>query len=76
MKANLKLVRDKQFAENANCSPIEPKRRKRILPPKRESAADIAARIRKGRPPAKHRVFQETVKGLGDVVISNIGVLA
>lgn len=38
-----------------------------------ESAAEIGARILKGRKPAKELVFTETVKGPGDIVISSIG---
>lgn len=38
-----------------------------------ESAAEIGARILKGRKPAKELVFTETVKAPGDVVISSIG---
>jgi hypothetical protein len=50
--------------------PAEPKPRKRkAMAPKHESAADIAARIRKGRGPAKHRVFCQTVKAEGDIVL-------
>lgn len=39
----------------------------------RESASDIAARIRKGRKPAGQRLFVETVKHPDDLVITSIG---
>ncbi len=42
--------------------------RKRTVP-KHESASEIAARIRRGKAPAKHRVFQPTEKREGDLVL-------
>lgn len=48
----------------------EPKAKKRKpAPPKREGYKDIAARILKGKPPAKRFIFTPTVKAEGDIVL-------
>lgn len=65
MKPALRVVR-----------PGDKPKRARKTPPKalpRESAHDIAARIRSGRKPARERLFFETVKDVDDLVITSIG---